>query len=113
MRVRVRRSRPSFSNSAECDTFYGIPSENSFYIFSGLPPATEMLSNGGPAGLTQDQQAEVLQQLEAKQQAGERVCILTDTTQNIQLPPGPLTDALNQYTAVVSTVAGYTITRHS
>jgi hypothetical protein len=97
---------------AQCDTFYGIPSENSFYIFTGLPSATEMLSNGGPAGLTQNQQAEVLQQLEQKSQTGERVCILTDTTQNIQLPPGPLTDALNEYTTVVRTVAGYTISRH-
>ena len=82
-------------------------------MFTGLPPATEMLANGGPAGLTENQQAEVLRQLEEKQQAGERVCILTDTTQNIQLPPGPLTDALHQYTTVVGTVAGYTISRHS
>ena len=37
---------------AHCDTFYGVPDLNSFYIFTGLPPVTDMLANGSPIGLT-------------------------------------------------------------
>jgi hypothetical protein len=98
---------------AQCDTFYGVPSENSFYIFSGLPPATTMLANGGPTGLTSDQQAQVVRDLQQKQQANERVCILRDSAEAVPVPPGALGDALNQYTTVVGTVGTYTISRSS
>jgi hypothetical protein len=93
-----------------CDTFYGVPDLNSFYIFSGLPAITGMVANGTPDALTPDQQRLVIDEFQQKESAGERVCILRDGTVTT-LAPGPLTNVLNLYTKTVATVGNYTISR--
>jgi hypothetical protein len=93
-----------------CDTFYGVPNLNSFYIFSGLPAVTGMVANGGPAGLTASQQLQVAKALQEKESGGARVCILRDGSVTA-LAPGPLTDVLNLYAKPVATVGNYTISR--
>jgi hypothetical protein len=98
---------------AQCDTFYDIPDQNSFYIFSGLPAVTGMLANGGTDGLTVKEQGKVVDALQTASATQERVCIMRDTSQNIVLPFGTLTDVLNQYTTVVASVGSYTISRHN
>ena len=94
-----------------CDTFYGVPSENSFYVFSGLAAPTAMLANGGPIGLTVDQQLQVVKGLRAANMAHERVCILRDSSQPVVLPPGALTNTLNRYSSVVGTYSTYTVSK--
>jgi hypothetical protein len=100
------------SLQAQCDTFYGVPNQNSFYIFSGLPAVTGIVANAGISGLTNQQRAQIIDALQQANDANKRVCILRDTSQVIALPPGPLTDVLNQYSSVVATVGSYTISRH-
>jgi hypothetical protein len=95
---------------ANCDTFYGSPNLNSFYIFTELPPVTGMVANGGTAALTTEQQQQVIDALERKTAAGERVCILRDGT----VPPvedTPLGKVLQRYPIVVAAVGNYTISR--
>jgi hypothetical protein len=98
---------------AHCDTFYGVPNLNSFYVFTGLPAVTGIVVNGGPAGLTAEQQRQVIDALAEKTKAGQRVCILRDSSQGVVLTPGPFADALNQYVKVVASSGTYTIARHS
>jgi hypothetical protein len=93
---------------ANCDTFYGVPNLNSFYVWSGLPPMTGMLANGGPDGLTSSQQQQIIDAFRAREAAHERVCVLRDGTLN-ELEPGPLADLLNQYRKAVATVENYSI----
>jgi hypothetical protein len=95
---------------AHCDTFYGVPNQNSFHIFTGLPAVTGMVANGGPAGLTQGQQQQVVDALRAQFAAGKRVCILRNGFQKVPAP-GPLTRELKKYRAVVAKVKNYTIAR--
>jgi hypothetical protein len=94
-----------------CDTFYGLPNQNSFFIFTGLPAVSGMLANGGPAGLTDDQQRQVVDALARAEADGKRVCVLRNGTIPSP-PPGPLTDALSLYGAVVAASGPYTISRH-
>ena len=49
---------------AQCDTFYGVPDENSFYIFSGIAPITGLLVDR-PIALTDAQQVQVAETLAA------------------------------------------------
>jgi hypothetical protein len=91
-----------------CDTFYGVPDENSFYIFTGIAPFTGLLVDR-PIALTIAQQQQVAAQLQDRSAANERVCILTDTSQATQLDPGPLEDALQPFSDVIATVDNYTI----
>jgi hypothetical protein len=98
---------------AQCDTFYGIPDQNSFHIFSGIPAVTGIVANAGTSGLTDEQRGQIIGDLQEKTAANERVCILRDTSQAIVLPPGPLTDVFNQYSSVVASVGSFTISRHS
>jgi hypothetical protein len=96
---------------ANCDTFYGVPNENSYYIFSGLPAVTGMVANGGPAALTIDQQAQVAKVLQNKAGTHERVCILRDSSQPIVPPARRLDRVLNEYSRVVATIGPYSISR--
>jgi hypothetical protein len=96
----------------QCDTFYGVPDENSLYVFSGMPAFTGMLADR-PNGLSVSQQEQVVNALQQKTAAGERVCVVRDASQGNELVAGPLNDALDQYQNVVETVGNYTIARHS
>jgi hypothetical protein len=95
-----------------CDTFYGVPNQNSFHIFSGIPALTGMVANGGPEGLTSSQQDQVVKALQAKTRAHKRVCILRDTSQVVVLPRGRLTHLLAKYSKVVAKAGPYTISKH-
>jgi hypothetical protein len=95
-----------------CDAFYGVPNENGFYIFTGLPAVTGMVANAGITGLTVEQQSQVIAALRERSRRHERVCILRDSSQGIVLPRGALTRELRRYGLVVATIGSYTITRH-
>ena len=97
---------------AQCDTFYGVPDENSIYIFSAIPAFTGMLADR-PYGLSVSQQNQVVTTLQEKTASGARVCVLRDASQGNELVAGPLSDALDQYNRVVETVDNYTIARHN
>ena len=96
---------------ADCDTFYGVPNQNSLYIFSGVPAVTGIVANGGPAGLTVAQQRTVVAALRKKERTHERVCVVRYFMPG-KPPPGPLATALSQYAHIVSDVYPYTISRH-
>ena len=96
----------------QCDTFYGVPDENSLYVFSEVPAFTGMLADR-PYGLSVAQQEQVVNTLQQKTAAGERVCVVRDISQGNELVAGPLNDALDQYENIVETVDNYTIARHS
>ncbi len=55
---------------ANCDTFYGLPNLNSFYIFTGLPPVTGMLANGGPDASDDRAEASNHRRAEGEDQGG-------------------------------------------
>jgi hypothetical protein len=96
----------------DCDTFYGSPNLNSFYIFTGLPPLTGMVANGGPRGLTTDQQQQVVDALHERTAAGKRVCILRDGTVTAT-SGGPLQNELDQYLKTVATAGNFTVSQHN
>ena len=93
---------------SECDTFYGVPEENSFYIFTGISPPTGMIADR-PVGLTDSQQRQIVTALQARTLAGQRVCLLRDNSQPNELLPGPLNTALANYTNTIAKVGNYTI----
>jgi hypothetical protein len=94
---------------ANCDTFYGIPNENSLYIFSGVPAVTGQVANAGTGGLTEEQRDRIEQALKQKEAAGKRVCVVRDAEEGALLPAGNLTRELDRYSVVVAAVASYTI----
>jgi hypothetical protein len=97
---------------SQCDTFYGVPDENSLYIFADFEPFTGMLADR-PDGLNVSQQDQIVKRLQETSSTGERVCIVRDTSQGNELVFGPLSVALSQYTNVVESVGNYTIARHN
>jgi hypothetical protein len=97
---------------AHCDTFYGVPNLNSFYVFSGLPPVTGMVANGGPAGLTAAQQQQVVVALQRKLRARERVCILRQFVLPVAPAQPQLRHLLKTFSTVVARIGPYTISRH-
>jgi hypothetical protein len=94
---------------ANCDVFYGIPNENSLYIFSGVAPVTYMVANAGIAGMTAEQQQRVLDALLRFTKEKKRVCILRDRSQPVAQKPSPLLHELRKYTKPVAVAGPYVI----
>ena len=96
---------------AQCDTFYGVPDENSFYVFADMPALTGMAADR-PVSLDNEQQLQVVAALQAKAATGGRVCILRDSSQGTVVQPGPLNVELGRYLNVVATIGNYTVSTH-
>ena len=96
----------------ECDAFYGVPNENSFYLFTGIKPFSGMVADR-PIGLTRDQQRQLINTFRNREAAGERVCVLRDASIEVDDIPKPLSVLLNKYTRIVSTIPPYTISRRN
>jgi hypothetical protein len=96
----------------QCDTFYGVPDENGFYVFTNEPPLNGMVADR-PVGLDVGQQNQIVTALQTKLSDGERVCILRDLSQGNELAPGPLETALSQFTTIVGSAGSYTVSRHN
>jgi 4-amino-4-deoxy-L-arabinose transferase-like glycosyltransferase len=95
---------------AECDAFYGVPDENSFYLFADMPPLSGMVADR-PIGLTGSQQTQVIEALKKKESAHARVCILRDLSPGPQIVPSRLRLVLRQYSEIVTTFGSYTISK--